>query len=104
VIEKIDVPNRYAIVQAGVRNLALTDQLAGTGLHFSPDPSSQRAASIGGNAATNAGGINTLKHGVTSNHILGMEVVLPDGSIIHTRTQGLYDGVGPDLPGLFCAS
>jgi len=104
VIEKIDIANRYAVVQAGVRNLALTDQLAGTGLHFSPDPSSQRAASIGGNAATNAGGINTLKHGVTSNHILGMEVVLTDGSIINTRTTGLYDGIGPDIPGLFCGS
>jgi glycolate oxidase len=104
VIEKIDVANRYAIVQAGVRNLALTDQIAATGLHFSPDPSSQRAASIGGNAATNAGGINTLKHGVTSNHILGMEVVLTDGSIIETRATGLYDGIGPDIPGLFCGS
>lgn len=104
VIEKIDIANRYAVVQAGVRNLALTDQLAGSGLHFSPDPSSQRAASIGGNAATNAGGINTLKHGVTSNHILGMEVVLTDGSIINTRTTGLYDGIGPDVPGLFCGS
>jgi glycolate oxidase subunit GlcD len=73
-------------------------------LHFSPDPSSQRASTVGGNAATNAGGINTLKYGVTSNHILGVEMVLPDGEILTTRPGGLYDGIGPDLPGLICGS
>ncbi len=106
-IEKIDLKNRLAVVQAGVRNLALTDAIAaagGGGLHFSPDPSSQRASTIGGNAATNAGGINTLKHGVTTNHILGVEVVMPDGSIVQSRATGLYDGIGPDLPGLLCGS
>ncbi len=103
-IENIDLPNRVAIVQAGVRNLALTDALVGTGLHYSPDPSSQRASTIGGNAATNAGGINTLKHGVTVNHILGMEMVMPDGTVLQTRASGLYDGIGPDLPGLLCGS
>jgi glycolate oxidase len=103
-IEKIDLANRYAVVQAGVRNLALTDALAGSGLHFSPDPSSQRASSIGGNASTNAGGINTLKHGVTTNHVLGLEIVLPGGEVIITRGGGLYDGFGPDLPGLVCGS
>ena len=101
-IEKIDLKNRYAIVQAGVRNLALSDALEGTGMHYSPDPSSQRASSIGGNTSTNAGGINTLKHGVTSNHVLGIEMVLPGGTILPVRTGGLYDGVGPDLPGLIC--
>lgn len=103
-IEKLDIANRCALVQAGVRNLSLSDALAGTGLHFSPDPSSQRASTIGGNAATNAGGINTLKHGVTTNHILGMEFVLPDGSVHVTRPGGLCDGIGPDLPGLLCGS
>jgi len=101
-IETIDLDNRLAIVQAGVRNLALTDALAGTGFHFSPDPSSQRASSIGGNASTNAGGINTLKHGVTTNHVLGVELVLADGTILQTRNSPLYDGIGPDLPGLIC--
>ena len=103
-IEKVDLKNRYAVVQAGVRNLALSESIASTGLRFSPDPSSQRATTIGGNSATNAGGINTLKHGVTTNHILGMEIVLPDGSIVQTRNSGAYDGVGPDLPALLCGS
>ncbi len=103
-IESIDPANRVAVVQPGVRNLALTEALAGTGLRFSPDPSSQRAATIGGNVATNAGGINTLKHGVTTNHILGLEVVLPDGEIVRIRDEGLYDGIGPDLRALLCGS
>lgn len=118
-ILKIDLPNRLALVQAGVRNTALSDAVADACqqagleglLHFSPDPSSQRASTIGGNAATNAGGINTLKHGVTSNHILGMEIVLPDGQIVVTRgglgpdgTSVCYEGIGPDLTGLLCGS
>ena len=103
-IEHVDVNNRFAIVQAGVRNLALSDAVAHTGLRFSPDPSSQRAATIGGNYATNAGGINTLKHGVTANHVLGVEMVLADGSLVTTRTGGLCDGVGGDLPGLLCGA
>jgi glycolate oxidase len=106
-IESIDLPNRVAVVQAGVRNTALTEAVAiagAPGLHFSPDPSSQKASTIGGNAATNAGGINTLKHGVTTNHILGVEMVLPDGTILKTRTNGLYDGIGPDISGLVCGS
>jgi glycolate oxidase len=103
-IEKVDIANRYAIVQSGVRNLALSDAIASTGWRFSPDPSSQRASTIGGNVANNAGGINTLKNGVTSNHILGIEMVMPDGRILQTRSGGLYDGFGADLPGLICAS
>lgn len=101
-IEAIDLENRCAMVQPGVRNLALTDALAGTGLHYSPDPSSQRASSIGGNASTNAGGINTLKYGVTTNHLLGLEMVLPDGEILRTRPGARCEGLGADLPGLIC--
>jgi len=118
-IESIDLENRMAVVQAGVLNTALSDAVAraaaaaradsGTtlapgGLHFSPAPSSQHASTIGGNAATNAGGVNTLKYGVTSSHILGMEMVLPDGEILTTRAGALRDGIGPDLPGLLCGS
>lgn len=103
-IEHVDVKNRFAVVQAGVRNLALSDYIAHTGLRFSPDPSSQRASTIGGNFSTNAGGINTLKHGVTTNHVLGVEMVLPDGSLYTTRTGGLCDGIGADLPGLLCGA
>lgn len=113
-IESIDLANRVAVVQAGVLNLALSEAVAppedwkaippGANYRFSPDPSSQHAATIGGNAATNAGGVNTLKHGVTTNHVLGMELVLPDGEILRTRCAPLYDGIGPDLPGLLCGS
>ena len=104
-IESIDLKNRVAVVESGVRNTALSETVAalGSSLYFSPDPSSQRASTIGGNAATNAGGINTLKHGVTTNHVLGIELVTPDGEIIQAR-RGLYDGIGPDLPGLLCGS
>lgn len=103
-IISVDLENRVAVVEPGVRNLALSDHLADTGLRYSPDPSSQRASSIGGNVATNAGGINTLKHGVTTNHILGLEIVLPEGQVLATRDGGLYDGIGADLPGLICGS
>lgn len=103
-IEEIDIKNRVAVVQPGVRNLSLSDAIAHTGLRFSPDPSSQRASTIGGNFSTNAGGINTLKHGVTTNHILGVEYVLPDGSVFVSRPNGLYDGIGPDVAALLCGS
>ncbi len=156
-ILEIDLANRCAHVQAGVRNTALTDAIAmvgkdssplpamadadqtppqtspahdpqdahagepasarsigGTGhhpcdlasmYHFSPDPSSQRASTIGGNAATNAGGIHVLKDFVTSNHVLGMEVVLSDGEVVQIGAQpGCFEGGPIDLPGLFCGS
>ena len=111
-IESIDVANRVAVVQAGVLNLTLSAAAAracaaaGLGdavLHFSPDPSSQRASTIGGNIATNAGGIHTLRHGVTGHHLLGVEVVLADGSV-HCSGGPLHDRVGPDVAGLFCGS
>ena len=103
-IESIDIPNRFAIVQAGVINLDLSNAVASSGLRFSPDPSSQRASTIGGNAATNAGGINTLKYGVTTNHILGIEYVLSDGTIIESRNTGLYDGQDSDLTAMLVGS
>ena len=81
-ILEIDLRNRMAVVEAGVPNLQLTQALAGTGYHFAPDPSSQGASTIGGNVATNAGGPHTLKYGVTVNHVLGLEAVLGDGSIV----------------------
>lgn len=81
-VVEIDVRNRMAVVEAGVPNLRLTNALTGTGFHFAPDPSSQGASTIGGNVATNAGGPHTLKYGVTVNHVLGVEAVLSDGSIL----------------------
>jgi glycolate oxidase len=99
---EIDLRNRMAVVEAGVPNLRLTQALAGTGFHYAPDPSSQGTSTIGGNVATNAGGPHTLKYGVTVNHVLGVEAVLPDGSIIHLGSasnspQGL-GGLPPSRP------
>lgn len=81
-ILEINIRDRFAVVEAGVLNLQLARALAGTGFHFAPDPSSQVASTIGGNVATNAGGPHTLKYGVTVNHVLGVEAVLGDGSIV----------------------
>ena len=104
---KIDLENRVAHVEAGVRNVQLSDAVAqtpgGAAFHFAPDPSSQRASSIGGNASTNAGGIHTLKDFVTSTHILGMEMVLPDGAVLEVGGRnGSYESGNFDLPGLIC--
>src|SRR5688572_26387155 len=145
-ILSIDLENRVAHVQSGVRNTALSDaasqlpleveaslsaqdppassspsfdpvdSMAGQAIatpkkatkilnpyHFAPDPSSQRASSIGGNASTNAGGIHTLKDFVTSNHILGIEMVLASGEVIKVGGQnGAYEAGPFDLPGLIC--
>jgi len=89
---------------SSLSSLATSNQQLAT-LHFAPDPSSQRAATIGGNAATNAGGIHTLKDFVTSNHVLGIEMVLADGSVIVSgATNGCYEAGPFDLPGLICGS
>jgi glycolate oxidase len=97
-IQRIDLRNRFAVVEAGVPNLQLSRALAGTGYHFAPDPSSQGASTIGGNVATNAGGPHTLKYGVTVNHVLGLEAVLGDGTVIQlgpvANPAGL-DLIGP---------
>jgi len=108
-IHRIDLDNRAAHVDAGVRNTALTDVLAalpgGSAWHFAPDPSSQRASTIGGNAATNAGGIHTLKDFVSSNHVLGIEMVLADGSVARIgASDGCHESPPLDLPGLVCGS
>ena len=81
-IEEINLRDRYAVVQPGVVNIWLTRALAGTGYHYAPDPSSQGACTIGGNVATNSGGPHTLKYGVTVNHVLGVEAVTADGTVI----------------------
>ncbi len=145
-ILKIDLENRVAHVEAGVRNTALSDAVSQLPLnvevfaddvhdvmpntspardpsdgaagaianrksqianpyHFAPDPSSQRASTIGGNAATNAGGIHTLKDFVSSNHVLGLEIVLPDGTVFDLGGKnGCYESGPFDLPGLICGS
>lgn len=78
---EVDAANLRAIVQPGVVNQELNDQIQPLGLHFAPDPSSQESCTLGGNVAENAGGPHTLKYGVTTNHVLGLKVVLPDGSV-----------------------
>src|SRR4051812_21225324 len=81
-IHEINVRDRYAVVDPGVVNVWLTTALKPFGYHYAPDPSSQGACTIGGNVATNSGGPHTLKYGVTVNHILGLELVLPDGRLV----------------------
>ncbi len=90
----INLRDRYAVVEPGVVNVWLTNRLKGTGYHYAPDPSSQGACTIGGNVATNSGGPHTLKYGVTVNHVLGVQAVLEDGSIVH------IGGPAEDSPGL----
>ncbi len=98
-ILEINTRDRHAIVEPGVVNLWLTRALAGQGFHYAPDPSSQGACTIGGNVATNSGGPHTLKYGVTVNHVRGVELVLPDGSVV--TTGGVEeDHPGYDLTGL----
>ncbi|MGE0199906.1 MAG: FAD-binding oxidoreductase [Candidatus Melainabacteria bacterium] len=80
-IEQIDADNHMALVQPGVVNAWLNRDVSGFNLFFAPDPSSQSASTIGGNIAENAGGIHCIKYGVTVDHVLAMEMVLPDGSI-----------------------
>jgi glycolate oxidase len=81
-ILEIDIPNRRALVEAGVVNIHLTQAASPYGFCFAPDPSSQAACTLGGNIAANSGGPHTLKYGVTVNHTLGVEMVLPDGKIV----------------------
>jgi len=97
-ILEVSLRDRMALVEAGVPNLQLTRKLAGTGYHFAPDPSSQGASTIGGNVATNAGGPHTLKYGVTVNHVLGLEAVTADGSIV--RVGPVENPAELDLLGL----
>ena len=102
-IVEIDIENERARVQPGVVNLDLSLAAADYGYYFVPDPSSQRACTIGGNVAENSGGPHTLAYGVTTNHVLGLEVVLSDGSVIHTGGK-FWDRPGYDLTGLLVGS
>ena len=89
---------RYAVVQPGVTNLELQDALATIGFFYAPDPASQKVSTLGGNAGENSGGPRCLKYGVTTNHILAMEMILPDGEVIRTGGAAL-DPPGYDLRG-----
>lgn len=102
-ILNIDADNRVARVQAGVPNLEISKAVHEFGLHYAPDPSSQQTSTLGGNVATNAGGPHTLKYGVTTNHIRGLTMVMPDGEISHLGTWA-EDSPGLDLRGLVVGS
>jgi len=98
-ILEIDLANRRAVVEAGVVNLSVTNAVKQHGLLYAPDPSSQMACTIGGNVAENSGGPHTLKYGVTTNHVLGVELVLPDGEVVELG-GAVEDIPGYDLTGL----
>jgi glycolate oxidase len=102
-ILEIDLENERAVVQPGVVNLDITMAVQASGYFYAPDPSSQRACTIGGNVAENAGGPHTLAYGVTTNHVVSLEAVLPDGSVIETGGKEL-DAPGYDLTGLLTGS
>jgi glycolate oxidase len=100
---KIDFDNRCAVVQPGVTNLAITRAVEHRGFYYAPDPSSQIACTIGGNVAENSGGVHCLKYGLTTNNILGLEVVLPGGDVV--RLGGAHlDANGYDLMGILAGS
>ena len=102
-ILNVDYRNRRATVQPGVINLDLSEHTLPHGYYYAPDPSSQKIASIGGNVATNAGGPHCPAYGVTSNHVLELEAVLPDGEVIRTGGRGA-DAPGYDLTGTIVGS
>jgi len=99
----IDYENRCVVAQPGVTNLAITQAVEDAGLYYAPDPSSQIACTIGGNVAENSGGVHCLKYGVTTNNILGIEMVLTDGEVIRLGGKHL-DAEGYDLLGVMTGS
>ncbi len=102
-ILNIDELSRTAVVEAGVRNLAVSEAVAHLGLYYAPDPSSQIACTIGGNVAENAGGVHCLKYGLTLHNILGVKLVMPDGELI-TIDQRSMQSQGYDLLALLIGS
>ncbi|WP_312808076.1 FAD-binding oxidoreductase [Agrobacterium cavarae] len=102
-ILELDFFNRTATVQAGVTNLSISDAAGPQGFFYAPDPSSQLACTIGGNIGMNSGGAHCLKYGVTTNNLLGVKMVLVDGTILELGGKHL-DATGYDLLGLVCGS
>lgn len=102
-ILKVDLENARVVVEPGVINSDVTQQVAPQAYFYAPDPSSQLVCSVGGNVAENSGGAHCLKYGFTTTHVLGLEVVMPDGSLVHLGSRSL-DRPGYDLPGIFVGS
>ncbi|WP_366924417.1 FAD-binding protein [Metallumcola ferriviriculae] len=103
-ILEVDTVNETALVEAGVPNLTLQKELQPVGFMFAPDPASQKVATIGGNVAECAGGIKGVKYGVTKDHVLGLEIVLAGGTVIHTGALAPAERFTPDLTGIFSGS
>jgi len=102
-ILEVDFANARVVVEPGVINLDVTGRVSSRDFFFAPDPSSQSVCSIGGNVAENSGGAHCLKYGFTTTHVLSLEVVLPDGSLVHLGRRTL-DAPGYDLTGVFVGS
>lgn len=102
-ILSVDIPNQRVTVQPGVINAHVTARVAADGYFYAPDPSSQSVCTIGGNVAENAGGAHCLKYGFTTTHVLGLEVVLPTGELVHFGSASV-DAPGYDLTGVFVGS
>ena len=102
-ILEVDLPNARVVVEPGVINLDITARVQPQAYFYAPDPSSQSVCSIGGNVAENSGGAHCLKYGFTTTHVLGLEVVLPDGTLVHLGGKAL-DAPGYDLAGVFVGS
>jgi len=102
-ILSVDLENQQVVVQPGVINNWVTQTVSGAGFYYAPDPSSQIICSIGGNVAENSGGVHCLKYGVTTNHVLGLKLVLPDGEIVEVGGQ-IPEMPGYDLTGVFVGS
>ena len=101
-ILEIDYDNQRIVVQPGVINNWVTQAVSGAGFYYAPDPSSQSVCSIGGNIAENSGGVHCLKYGVTTNHVLGLKLVLPNGDIVDVGD--MPESPGYDLTGIFVGS
>src|SRR4030088_3788955 len=102
-IREVDFENRIAVVEPGVTNLAITRAVEHRGFYYAPDPSSQIACSIGGNVAENSGGVHCLKYGLTTNNLLGLEIVLIDGEVVRLGGKH-FDAEGYDLMGVLTGS
>jgi len=102
-IIRLDPDERLAVGEPGVINLDVSKAAAPYGLYYAPDPSSQPICTIGGNLAFNSGGAHCLKYGMTSNHVLGLKAVLPDGEVVQLGGESL-ENTGPDLVGMYIGS
>jgi glycolate oxidase len=103
-ILEVDIPNQRIVVEPGVVNIWVSQEVADEGYYYAPDPASQVVSSIGGNLAENSGGVHCLKYGFTTNHVMGAEVVLADGSVVHIGGGKAPDAPGYELLGAFVGS